>query len=524
MNFHQPDPPARFQPFDTETEQSVLATLLAYPDAIAIAAAHLTPEDFADPLHQRIFDVMLVLEEMGKTIAPVTMHARMKNDPGILILKEQRQEVSFEAEDYFRVLAQSDLVMNPHTLPELAGILVAHRERRDAYDALWEAQQRLDKGDRLDTSLAAIIEVSDATTLREVQSSASSDLGDHFERGNREAEKVKVAGLVLDLPPFDEAFGGFQPESLTVVAGRPGMGKSILGTTILHAAARQKDADGNPVWLPMGFSLEMSGYENACRIIAEMDFEECLRLGRTDPMQYSEIRKRRLSDDQWTRYVLLGQTLRELGIQVFDEAKMTMQKIRALARARQMLAGGKRKVVTVIDHLQIVGASKTYRGNRIEELTEITGLCKGLAKQLKAPVIALSQLSRGVDAREDKRPVLSDLRESGSIEQDADAVLFMYRAEYYLRAALRHAQNSAGKGEMAAKLQIQADASANVLDLDIAKNRHGRVTDVKLWIDVSRSIIRAVKPGDEPPPQAELGFGAEPLDGLSDLAKRTGAA
>lgn len=515
--------PQRFEPFDVQVEQSILAACLVFPEAIAIAASDLAPEDFYDPLHSRMFDTMLVLEELGKTVSPVTLHARMKNDPGVIALREQMANESYQAEDYFRMLAGSDLVRSPKEIPELAAIVIALRQRRDAIEAIAEAQYRLDRGDRLDTSLVKVIEVSDAVALSEIQRSTTSDLGDHFERMAREMDRAKAAGLLLDIEPFDKAFGGFQDETFSVIAGRPGMGKSIFGTTILKAAARVKDADGLPVYLPTDFSLEMSGAENAARIIADIDHENCTKEGRTDPMTYSAIKGGRLTEAQFTRYVLIGQTLRDLGIQVFDEAKMTMQKIRALARARQMLAGNKRKVVTVIDHLQIVGASSRYKGNRIDELTEITGLCKSLAKQLRAPVIALSQLSRGVDSREDKRPVLSDLRESGSIEQDADAVIFLYRPEYYLRAALRHAQNSPGKGELAGKLLGQVEQSKGRLDVDIAKNRHGKVDDVRLWIDVARSAIRGHDPAESVIDQASLKFGAEPLDGLADLEKRTGA-
>jgi replicative DNA helicase len=519
----KPAGPPAFEPFDIDAEQAILATILKRPETFAIVAAQVDVPDFYDPLHARIFEKMMVLDELDRPIAPVTLHAIMKNDPGILELKADRADVEYSPTDYFRILADAGIAVEPKALAELCRIVTGHRVRRDAYNAIEDAQAHLDRGDRLDTALGKVIEVSDRSALAELQRGVSPDLGDAFDRLAKEMDAgvVENRGLMLRIEPFDKRFGGFQAESFTVIAGRPGMGKSILGTTILKAAGAERDANNCQVWLPTGFSLEMSGAENVARIIADIDFDECQRLGRTDAIHYSAIRSHKLTDAQFERFVLIGQTLRDMGIQVFDEAKMTMQKIRALARARQMLNPGK-KVLTVIDHLQIVGASSRYRGNRIEELTEITGLCKALAKQLEAPVIALSQLSRAVESREDKRPVLSDLRESGSIEQDADAVIFLYRPEYYLRAALRHAQNTAGKGEQAAKLMIQMTEAEGRLDVDIAKNRHGQPGDVRLFIDVASGAVRAHAPGEDPSVQHTLPLSGDPLDAFDDLKKRTG--
>ncbi len=320
--------------------------------------------------------------------------------------------------------------------------------------------------------------------------------------------------------PFDKQLGGFQPESFTVVAGRPGMGKSIMGTNLLRIAGLQLDDQGERVYDPTSYSLEMSQAENVARIIAEIDFRRCTEEGRTDPIHYANVRKNRLTEAQFTRYVLIGQELGKLGIQVFDKAKMTMQRIRALARARAQLS--RRRPFIVIDHLQIIEGASYHRGNRLEALTEITGLCKALAKQLACPVIGLSQLSRGVEGREDKRPVLADLRESGSIEQDADAVVFMYRPEYYLRQKLRHA--FATKAKNSAEIMAEADKAKGVLDLDVAKNRHGAVGDVTLFIDVASGVIMESAPGSDDGGQSALAFGAELLDGLADLSKRTGPA
>ena len=523
MEKEQEIPPGQFEPFDIEVEQTVLASILRKDQRLPIVASVVEPADFYDPMHARIFEKMLVLEELERPITARTLHAVMKNDPGLVTLKAMGNWP--EGENYLGVLVDFAPAASDGELKDLARTLAALRSRRDALDALADAQDRLAQGSKIETALGPVVKVADRVALAEVHRVTTPGLEDAFERLNRELDSsgTKDRGLMTGWPKLDKILGGFQPESFTVIAGRPGMGKSILGTNLLTIAGQARDEADRPIFLPTTFSLEMSQGENVARIIAELDFRQCLKLGRTDPIHYSNVRKNRLTDEQFTRYVLLGQTLRDLGVEVYDQARMTMQKIRALARARAALHP-EAKVVTVIDHIQIVKGGDRYRGNRIEELTEITGLCKELAKSLGSPVIGLSQLSRGVESREDKRPVLSDLRDSGSIEQDADAVLFLYRPEYYLRAALRHAQNSAGKGELAAKLLIQVEQSKGKLDIDVAKNRHGSVGDAHLWIDVASGVIMNDPPGDDGP-QAELGFGGsgEPLDGLSDLEKRTGA-
>jgi replicative DNA helicase len=514
-----------FTPYDIEVEQTVLATLLTFDDTLPIVSALIEPADFYDPLHARIFEKMLVLEELERPITPRTMHAVMKNDPGIGDLKKAAGDKWGERDNYLVMLAD---VVRPvpvvDELKDLARTIGALAVRRQAIDALADANDRLERGSKIETALASVVKVADQVALAEVHRTTSPELGDAFERLAREMDSAgtRNRGLMTPWEKLNKLLGGLLPETLTVVAGRPGMGKSIFGTNLLRAAGAERDDQGCTVWLPTGFSLEMSQAENVARIIAEIDFRNCLKEGRTDPIHYSAIAKNRLSADQFTRYVLIGQTLRELGIEVYDQARMTMGRIRAIARARQALAPDK-KVFCVIDHLQIVGVDGKRKGsNRIEDLTEISGLAKELAKALKAPVVALSQLSRGVEGREDKRPLLSDLRESGSIEQDADTVLMLYRPEYYLRHALRHARNAQGKAETVVRLENQLERDANKLDVDAAKHRHGSVGDVSLWVDVASGCVLNDAPGMDDGPQAALPLGGEPLNGLDDLAKRTG--
>jgi replicative DNA helicase len=288
--------------------------------------------------------------------------------------------------------------------------------------------------------------------------------------------------------------GGMYPGDFILIGGRPGMGKSILGDNLALAIARSGQ------YRPILFSAEMSDIENVARMISEMDYEKALAEGRK-PLTYTKILRGRLEDEQWSEFVRLGQDLAELDMMIVDEPKITISKIAAFCRAAAAASG--RKIVPIIDHLQIVSPEQRIPGKRVDELREISGDLKALAKQLEAPVIALSQLNRGLEAREDKRPGLSDLRESGTLEQDADVIIFLYREAYYLRAQIKHAR-AKNDGEGTNKLERQLLEVENKLEADIAKNRNGPTTSIELFIDVASSIILDEAPQEFPAAQGLL--------------------
>jgi replicative DNA helicase len=288
--------------------------------------------------------------------------------------------------------------------------------------------------------------------------------------------------------------GGMYPGDFILIGGRPGMGKSILGDNLALAIARSGQ------YRPILFSAEMSDIENVARMISEMDYEKALADGRK-PLTYTKILRGRLEDAQWSEFVRLGQDLAELDMMIVDEPKITISKIAAFCRAAAAASG--RKIVPIIDHLQIVSPEQRIPGKRVDELREISGDLKALAKQLEAPVIALSQLNRGLEAREDKRPGLSDLRESGTLEQDADVIIFLYREAYYLRAQIKHAR-AKNDSEGANRLERQLLEVENKLEADIAKNRNGPTTSIELFIDVASSIILDEAPQSFPAAQGLL--------------------
>lgn len=504
--------PGEFLPYDVEVEQALLGSILIDNTALAVALAELTPSDFYDPLHQRIFERMIVFDEDGRPITDVTLGASLKNDPAAAEL------------DLRNYLYAITVALARHgTIEDYCSILVELRERRDAREAINDAHSEIYYGEPTARALARVVDVADAIAVRQQHARGSADIRDAYEKLARNVEKAAqggvLAGLTTGIDQLDRQLGGYMPSDLIIVAGRPGMGKSVFACQAARVAGQVSDGSGR-LYDPTIFSLEMSGQANAARLIAELDYDESIRQGRP-PLQYTKIEKGRLTDDEFTRFVMLGSALQELGIKVYDEGRMTVSKIGSLARARAQLSP--RKPFIIVDNLQIVGAPEGQRSsNRVEILTDITGALKALAKRLDCPVLALSHLNRGVEAREDKRPNLGDLRESGSIEQDADAVLFLYRPEYYLRTAIKHAR--ATKSKNLDDLLVQQERTAGVLEIDVAKNRAGATGDVQVFIDVASNAIRSRKPEPGAGAPAQLPLAArysDPLDGLEDLEKRS---
>lgn len=516
-----PDDAREFAPFDVQVEAAVLGSLMRYPEFIPVALAELTPADFYDPFHTRIFERIVLFDDDDRPATPLTLGSSLKNDPAGLEIAGSAQDEVSPAQAVRRYLAQMTLAAPSSSPPmaEYCRILVDHRERREARQAIEDAEAELYRGDMVPAALGRVVEVADRITLRaQLKRSSASflEVGHALAKDvERASQSGKLAGCPSGSARLDHQVGGFMAGDLVVLAGRPGMGKSVLGLQFARHAGSITDGL-NREYDPTIFSLEMSSKENAARVIAELDYDDAIRDGRK-PLQYSQIIKGRLKDDQWERYVALTNMLGDFGIEVHDESRMSMQKIASIARARAQLST--RKPWVLIDHLQIVGSPARSQGNRVQDLTEITGQAKALAKRIGAPVIALSQLNRGVEAREDKRPNLGDLRESGSIEQDADVVLMLYRPEYYLRRTVKHAQ--ATKAKNVGELEAELERKANVLEIEVAKNRSGGTGDVEIFIDVASSAVRDKRPeyGEVAP---RLALGTEPLDGLADLDKQTG--
>ncbi len=457
----------RHVPYDIEVEQALLGAILADNRAIERVSSILKAEDFYDPLHQRIYEVMLTSSERGgMVLTPLTLHAAMKADPGLM-------EVGGHA--YLAGLVQAAPAMP--NVRDFASILHDLGVRRtligigeDIVNTAYEAPHDKPPRAQIEEAEKALYRVSESSKY----GSGPIDFAESLRRTVALAEKAqarggRISGLITGFSDIDSLLGGLQPSDLIILAGRPGMGKSSLATNMAFHTARAYVQDmeagaevprGAPVLM---FSLEMAAQQLSARILSEQT-----------EIEMWKIRNGKFSEHEWEKFVLTMQDLSTLPLYIDDTGGISIAQI--AARARRMKRE-KNIGCVMIDHIQLVAGSGRPE-NRVQEITEISKSLKVLAKELDVPVVALSQLSRGVDARDDKRPVLSDLRESGSIEQDADVVMFIYREEYYLKSR----EPDPGTPDHAKWLE-KCERAHRRAELLVEKHRHGATNKIELFFD-----------------------------------------
>ncbi len=471
------DTPYRTPPANVEAEQALLGAILVNNAAYHRVAEFLRPEHFGEGVHGRIFAAIAKLMERGQLANPVTLKNLFDQDGalqeigGAQYLARLAASVVtiINAEDYGRTI--HDLYLRRQLISigeDVVNEAYQHDLDRQANQQIETAEKRLfelaETGQYEGGFRPFISALSDAI----VQAEAA------FKRSGR------TTGVATGFTDLDKLLGGLHPSDLIVLAGRPSMGKTALATNIGFHAARHfkaaKGADGRTIaedGAVVGFfSLEMSAEQLATRILAE-------ELG----VPSNNIRKGEVSPEDFQRFVEASQRLSEVRFFVDDTPALSIAGLRTRARRllRQQGLG-----LIIIDYLQLIRGDDKGSENRVQEISEITRGLKALAKELNVPVLALSQLSRAVEQREDKRPMLSDLRESGSIEQDADVVMFVFREEYYLSRGepARRPEETDERFNMRyddwkQRLE-QVHATAEVL---VSKQRHGPIGKVTLRFD-----------------------------------------
>jgi len=466
------DPPLlglsqRMPPSNDRAEMALLGALLANNKAFERVSEFLVPDHFADPVHGRIYQAIARRVEAGQLADAVTLKAEFEHSGAL-------DEVGGTA--YFGQL-----------LTAMVGIINAGEYGRTVHDT-WIRRQLIDVGETVVNNAfgaeaeldgRAQIEHAEATLFALATKGGSEGGLITFERALTEAilgaerafkQAGHVSGLSTGLRDLDKKTGGMHPSDLMILAGRPGMGKSALATKMAFGAARalvKRAQDEDPNKQPDGavamFSLEMSAEQLATRLLAE----EARVSG-------DRIRRGEIGQRDFDRFVQVSREIGGLPLHIDDTPAITMSALRTRCRRLKRTKG---LSLVVIDYLQLMRPSVgTKPESRVLEISQITQGLKALAKEMAVPVLALSQLSRAVESREDKRPQLSDLRESGSIEQDADMVFFIYRDEYYLqqRAPKQMAFDSEDKFQAALdKWQRDMELVHNKAEILIEKQRHG---------------------------------------------------
>ena len=468
-------PAFRTPPHNVEVEQALLGAILVNNEAFYRVSDFLNPEHFFEPVHQKIYELSAGLVRAGKVATPVTLKTFLPADldvaglTGSQYLARLAAEATtvINAEDYGRTIY--DLALRR------ALIGIGEEMVNEAYDAAVDSAPR-DQIEAAERSLYELAETGryDGGFQRFTQALTTAvDMAARaYQRDGR------LSGLATGLRDLDRMMGGLQPSDLVIIAGRPGMGKTALATNIAYNIARawqgEVRTDGRTVSTNGGvvgfFSLEMSAEQLATRIISEQ----------TEIPSY-RIRRGEIDPSDFDRIAEAAREMEAIPLYIDETGGLSIAQLAARARRLKRQRGLDAMVVDYIQLLQ--GSSRRAVEGRVHEVTEITTNLKALAKELNIPILALSQLSRQVENRDDKRPQLSDLRESGSIEQDADVVMFVFREEYYLK----NREPRAGTEEFF-KWQSDMEAVHGRAEVIIGKQRHGPTGTVAMQFkaDVTR--------------------------------------
>jgi len=463
------DTPFRIPPRNVEAEQALLGAILVNNRAYERVSEFLRPEHFADPLHGRIYAACARLIERGQIADGTTLKHIFDADPNF---------AEIGGADYVARLARAAVtVINAADYGRI--IYDLHLRRRlidlgeDVVNDAFDTQTDTRASEQIATAEQKLYDLATAgdfeggfQAFHAAMALAVDKAQSAFQREGR------LVGVGTGFRKLDNLLGGLHPSDLIVLAGRPSMGKTALATNIaFHAAKTYREvldeagnrhpADGAVVGF---FSLEMSAEQLATRILAEESH-----------IQSEKIRKGEISHDDFTRLVQASQELQRAPFFIDDTPALNISALRTRARRLQRQHG---LGLIVVDYLQLVAAGGGREHNRVQEISEITRGLKTLAKELNVPVLALSQLSRAVEQREDKRPQLSDLRESGAIEQDADVVMFIYREEYYLERG-QPREGTPEHDEWVAKME----QVHNLAEVIVAKQRHGPTNKVALGFE-----------------------------------------
>lgn len=453
-------------PHNIEAEQALLGALLVNNDVFDRIASILKERHFFDPVHGRIFETISIRIQKNALASPVTIKAFMEDDPGLeelggpgYLARLAGASVSvFAARDYAQMIydmaIRRDLITIGDEIADKAQNIDVSSEPKDQIVEAEQLLYSLSEQGQVDSGFQSFLHaVTDA--VNQANAAYQRDGG--------------LAGISTGFDDMDKKLGGLHKSDLIILAGRPSMGKTALATNIAFNIAKKYKKgvlpDGTEGTIEGGvvgfYSLEMSAEQLAGRILSE-----------AAEVPSHQIRSGDMTENEFRRFVQAAKDLESCPLYIDDTAALPISQLAARARRLKRTHG---LDVLIIDYLQLVRPASA-KDNRVNEISEITQGLKAIAKELDIPVIALSQLSRQVENREDKRPQLSDLRESGSIEQDADIVMFVYREEYY-KEREKPADHETEKMML---WQTEMDAVHGKAEIVIGKQRHGPIGTVEL--------------------------------------------
>jgi replicative DNA helicase len=442
-------------PNNIEAEQAVIGSILVSNEIFDEINIIVKSEHFYDPMHQKIYGAIENLIYKGLLANPITLKNYFKDEKDELNVPEYLVKITKFSTSSRQAIEYSKIIYDMFVRRELIKISELTIDNAQLND--------------LNTSGQTIIENSEKELYKLAEKGSFNSSFIKFDEALKETINMAsaayknedgIVGVPTGLKDLDDRLGGLHKSDLIIIAGRPGMGKTALATNIAFNAAQKLLESGKKSSIAF-FSLEMSSEQLSTRILAEQS-----------RIKSNDIRTGRISDEQFDKFIETSKNIAELPLFIDETPAITIAAMSNRARRIKRLEG---LDMIIVDYIQLMRGTSNYKDGRVQEVSEITQGLKAIAKELAIPVIALSQLSRQVEQRDNKKPQLSDLRESGSIEQDADVVMFVFRESYYLEnkepqpATVEHAEWQAKMNEI-----------SNSAELIIGKQRHGPTGNVFL--------------------------------------------
>ena len=442
-------------PNNIEAEQSVIGSILVTNEIFDEISTIVSNVNFYDPMHQKIFNSIESLIYKGMLANPITLKNYFEDEKDDLDIPEYLVKITKYSTSSRQAIEYSKIIYDMFVRRELIKISEQTIDNAKINDLDTNGQNIIENSERLLFDLAekgsfnsSLVKFDDAMKLTiEMASAAYKNEGG-------------IVGVPTGLRDLDDKLGGLHQSDLIIIAGRPSMGKTSLATNIAFNAA-QNILENEKKSSVAFFSLEMSSEQLSTRILSEQ-----ARISSND------IRRGRISDEQFDQFLETSKNITELPLFIDETPAISIAAMSNRARRIKRLHG---LDLIVVDYIQLMKGAFNNKDGRVQEISQITQGLKAIAKELGVPVVALSQLSRQVEQRDDHKPLLSDLRESGSIEQDADVVMFVYREAYYLQrkmpreATVEHAEWQAKMNEV-----------AHLAEIIISKQRHGPIGNITL--------------------------------------------
>ena len=455
-------------PCNIEAEQAVIGSILVSNDIYDEISPIVDAQKFFDPIHVKIFETIESLIAKGLLANPITLKNHFENNEGLKELGGQEYLIKI-----------TKFSTSTKQAADYAGIIQEMHVRRELIKISESVLDEASSATEISTSGEEMIQNAEKSLFDLAERGHFNQSFMKFERALKQTiEMAKsayqneegIVGVPTGLTDLDNKLGGMHKQDLVIIAGRPSMGKTALATNIAFHAAKNIEKKGSKSAVAF-FSLEMSSEQLSTRILSEQS-----------RIRSNDIRRGKVSEKEFEKFIETSKNIFELPLYIDETPAITIAAISNRSRRIKRLFGLE---LIVVDYIQLMRSGRKMEFNRVQEISEITQGLKALAKELDVPVLALSQLSRQVEQRDDKKPQLSDLRESGSIEQDADVVMFVFREAYYLERK----EPTLGSIEHAEWRQ-KMDEISTLADIMIGKQRHGPTGNVKVEFEAMYTTFK----------------------------------